>query len=538
MRSTRPRTRAGMSSSIAELMAAYSPPMPAPVKKRQTKNHIGFFENAVSDRRDQVDRQRHHEELLAAEPVGEVAEEQRAQAGAGDVDAGRDTDLALGDRDAAALLGQPAGDRADDRHLEPVEDPDGAEPDHDQPVPPRPRQPVHPGRDVGRDLACLTPLICGLLRIVLRRTERAQRTRAVVPGGSPPETWRQRRATGLRRDDAGPGVSLTGRTTTRSCRSEEVSSRAAPSAAVDVPQHGGSATWSRRLRSPARWWRASSPGTSAEEAVAATRHLADKGLLAVAGPPRRGHRRRAARPTATRDAYLALLELLGRRRPDRPAPRSRSSSQRSGRRCPATARRSRSTTRGRSARRRTRAGTTVTLDMEDHTTTDSTLGILRELRADFPEHRAPCCRPTCTAPRPTARTCATPARGCACARAPTRSRSRWPTRASARSTGLRALPEGADGRRGLPDGRDPRPAPDRHRRGARAPRRTARTDSYEYQMLYGIRPHEQERLAATGETDAGLRARTATSGTAISSDGWPREPANLALFLRSTLTKG
>ena len=35
MRSTRPRTRAGMSSSIAELMAAYSPPMPAPVKKRQ-----------------------------------------------------------------------------------------------------------------------------------------------------------------------------------------------------------------------------------------------------------------------------------------------------------------------------------------------------------------------------------------------------------------------------------------------------------------------------------------------------------------------
>jgi len=30
------------------------------------------------------------------------------------------------------------------------------------------------------------------------------------------------------------------------------------------------------------------------------------------------------------------------------------------------------------------AGTTVTLDMEDHTTTDSTLGILAELRKDFP----------------------------------------------------------------------------------------------------------------------------------------------------------
>jgi proline dehydrogenase len=32
-----------------------------------------------------------------------------------------------------------------------------------------------------------------------------------------------------------------------------------------------------------------------------------------------------------------------------------------------------------------RVGATVTLDMEDHTTTDSTLGMLVELRADFPE---------------------------------------------------------------------------------------------------------------------------------------------------------
>jgi hypothetical protein len=35
IRSTRPRTLAGISSSMAELMAAYSPPMPAPVKNRQ-----------------------------------------------------------------------------------------------------------------------------------------------------------------------------------------------------------------------------------------------------------------------------------------------------------------------------------------------------------------------------------------------------------------------------------------------------------------------------------------------------------------------
>ena len=43
-----PRYWAGISSSMAELIAAYSPPMPAPVKKRQTKYQVGFIENAVS----------------------------------------------------------------------------------------------------------------------------------------------------------------------------------------------------------------------------------------------------------------------------------------------------------------------------------------------------------------------------------------------------------------------------------------------------------------------------------------------------------
>ena len=48
IRSTRPRTRAGISSSIAELIAAYSPPMPAPVKKRAMKKYQGANANAVA----------------------------------------------------------------------------------------------------------------------------------------------------------------------------------------------------------------------------------------------------------------------------------------------------------------------------------------------------------------------------------------------------------------------------------------------------------------------------------------------------------
>ena len=79
-------------------------------------------------------------------------------------------------------------------------------------------------------------------------------------------------------------------------------------------------------------------------------------------------------------------------------------------------------------------GTTVTVDMEDHTTTDRTLQTVRELRVDYPGW-ARWCRPCCTAPRPTAGTCPARVPGCGCARAPTPSHRRWPTRAALRSTG-------------------------------------------------------------------------------------------------------
>ncbi len=48
IRSTRPRTRAGINSSIAEFTAEYSPPIPAPVKKRARKKNQGAKENAVT----------------------------------------------------------------------------------------------------------------------------------------------------------------------------------------------------------------------------------------------------------------------------------------------------------------------------------------------------------------------------------------------------------------------------------------------------------------------------------------------------------
>src|SRR6201746_901181 len=47
MRSTLPRTRAGINSSIAELIAEYSPPIPAPVKNRKTAKLQKFQEGPV-----------------------------------------------------------------------------------------------------------------------------------------------------------------------------------------------------------------------------------------------------------------------------------------------------------------------------------------------------------------------------------------------------------------------------------------------------------------------------------------------------------
>ena len=102
IRSTRPLTRAGISSSIAELMAAYSPPMPAPVKKRDMKKYQRREGEGGGDRRGDVDPQGDQEQPLAPEPVGELAEEKGPDASARDVEGGRCPDLAGVDLDPTA----------------------------------------------------------------------------------------------------------------------------------------------------------------------------------------------------------------------------------------------------------------------------------------------------------------------------------------------------------------------------------------------------------------------------------------------------
>jgi proline dehydrogenase len=181
------------------------------------------------------------------------------------------------------------------------------------------------------------------------------------------------------------------------------------------------------------------------------------------------------------------------------------------------------------------AGTTVTLDMEDHTTTDSTLAILHELRQDFPDTGA-VLQAYLYRTEADCRDLATPGsrvRLCKGAYKEPESvayqSSREVDRAYVRC--LKVLMAG----QGYPmvASHDPRlvdVAAELVRRHDRAP------GTYEYQMLYGIRPAEQQRLA-----DAGERVRVYVPY----GDEWygylmrrmAERPSNLGFFLRSLLTR-
>ena len=275
-------------------------------------------------------------------------------------------------------------------------------------------------------------------------------------------------------------------------------------------------------------------GTSAEEAVAATRDLVSKGLLASLD--RLGEDTLDLHhATDTRDAYLKMLELLAAEGLTAGAEVSVKLSA-VGQALPGDGEKVALENARAICAAAAAAGTTVTLDMEDHTTTDSTLSILRDLRADFPEtgavlqaylHRTEAdCRDLAYA--------GSRVRLCKGAyKEPESVAFQGKTdvdRAYVRALKVLMAGEGFP----MVATHDPRLVAiteDLARRLGRA------KDSFEFQMLYGIRPHEQERLAAQGQK---MRVYVPYG------DEWygylvrrmAEKPANLALFLRSTLTKG
>ena len=125
------------------------------------------------------------------------------------------------------------------------------------------------------------------------------------------------------------------------------------------------------------------PGEQNEDAVAASRQLIDDGLhvtLDFLGEDTLDQ----AQAEATVDAYLELLEALGSAGLARNAEVSVKLSA-IGQALPEVGRKLSEENARRICRAARDVGTTVTLDMEDHTTTDHTLATLMELRKDFPE---------------------------------------------------------------------------------------------------------------------------------------------------------
>ena len=182
------------------------------------------------------------------------------------------------------------------------------------------------------------------------------------------------------------------------------------------------------------------------------------------------------------------------------------------------------------------AGTTVTLDMEDHTTTDSTLAILRDLRPDYPSTGAVLqaylrrteqdCRDLATA--------GSRVRLCKGAYKEPESVA-YQEGHQVNLSYVRCLKVLMAGP-GYPmvASHDPRLV---RIAGELATRYGRSADSFEYQMLFGVRPDEQRRLAAGGNT---VRVYVPYG------DEWygylmrrlAERPANLAFFARSALTKG
>jgi proline dehydrogenase len=176
-------------------------------------------------------------------------------------------------------------------------------------------------------------------------------------------------------------------------------------------------------------------------------------------------------------------------------------------------------------------GTTVTLDMEDHTTTDSTLGVLAELRKDYPQTGAVVqaylrrteddCRSLAAS--------GSRVRLCKGAYAEPESVAYQDTADVDRSY-VRCMNVLLAGD-GYPmfathDPRLVRIVDDRARWHDRKP------GGYEFQMLYGIRPEEQRRLAGLGET-VRVYIPYGVQWYGYLMRRLAERPANLAFFLRA-----
>ncbi len=182
------------------------------------------------------------------------------------------------------------------------------------------------------------------------------------------------------------------------------------------------------------------------------------------------------------------------------------------------------------------AGTTVTLDMEDHTTTDANMEALRELRQDFPTvgavlqtylrrteadcrdlayegSRVRLCKGAYDEPEAVA----------------------FQTKDDVDRSFVRCLKVLMEGQ-GYPmvASHDPRLV---EIAGALAHKHERAANTYEYQMLFGIRPEEQKRIADRGD-QMRVYLPYGQEWYGYLMRRMAERPANAMFFLRSLVTKG
>ncbi len=275
------------------------------------------------------------------------------------------------------------------------------------------------------------------------------------------------------------------------------------------------------------------PGEETDQAVEAVSHLVEDGLRATLDFLGEDTTDRSL-ADATVAAYLDLLEQLAGRGLAGPAEVSVKLSA-VGQALPGDGEQVALDNARRICAAAREVGTTVTLDMEDHTTTDSTLRVLGELRRDYPETGAVIqsylrrseddCRALATSGS-RVRLC----KGAYVEPEAVAYQSKLEVDLSYVRC-LRVLMEGE----GYPmvASHDPRLV---EIAGMLAERTGRAKGSYEYQMLFGIRPDEQRRLAADGET-VRVYIPYGQEWYGYLMRRLAERPSNLALFVKSLVSQ-
>jgi len=181
------------------------------------------------------------------------------------------------------------------------------------------------------------------------------------------------------------------------------------------------------------------------------------------------------------------------------------------------------------------AGTTVTLDMEDHTTTDRTLAVLRDLRKDFPETGAVVQAYLHRTERDCRQLAHEGSRVRLCKGAYSEPDDvAFQDKIDVDKSYVRCLKVllGGDGYPMIAT-HDPRMV---EIAASLASRYGRAQGSYEFQMLYGIRPDEQRRLAGIGET-VRVYVPYGQEWYGYLMRRLAERPQNLSFFLKSLISK-